>query len=86
MRFEGNFSADPNGIESFVNKEDFGRQGIVIDTEKNSIDHIYLNPLNNTDGCRFQLIGPSPPELYFRMDNAHKDRYNLTSVVLVGSC
>jgi hypothetical protein len=70
-RLEGNFSADPEGIESFVNLGEFSSQGIPI-YSKSCVDHIYFSDDNP---------GSSPVSgmpSWFRIDNSHLAKYNLT--------
>ncbi|MEK6917713.1 MAG: hypothetical protein AABW51_02085 [Nanoarchaeota archaeon] len=76
MRLEGNFSANPNGIESFVIKEALIQQGVSVDTYKDSLDYIYFDPSNNPYKC----YPTTPPESYFRIDLQHLAKYNLTSL------
>jgi hypothetical protein len=74
MRFEGNFSADVNGIESFVIKEDLRRESVPIDESKVSLDYIYFNPSSIAIRCYPTTL----PEDYFKIDMQHTTKYNLT--------
>ncbi len=78
MRLEGNFSASPDGIESFVIKEDLKKQGVVTNDNKISLDYIYFDPSNIDLNCLIL----DPPESYFAIDLPHVTRYNLTSELI----
>ena len=76
MRLEGNFSASPDGIESFVIKEDLKKQGVVTNDNKDSKDYIYFDTSNFGLGCYIL----NPPESYFVAGLSDGQRYNLTSL------
>lgn len=71
MRFEGNFSSSPQGIESFINKQKLSSQSIPVYQERSDIDHIYWGPAP-VDG---EVVAGMQP--WFRIDTAHKNRYQL---------
>lgn len=71
MRFEGNFSSSPQGIESFLNKQKLSSQGIPVYQERSDIDYIYWGPAP-VDG---EVVAGMQP--WFRIDTAHKSRYGL---------
>ena len=71
MRFEGNLSSSPYGIESFVNKQRLSAQGISVYQERSDIDYIYWGQ-NPVDG---EVVAGMQP--WFRIDTSHKARYGL---------
>lgn len=71
MRFEGNLSSSPYGIESFINKQKLTTQGILVYQERSNIDYIYWGG-NPVDG---ETVAGMQP--WFRIDTAHKARYQL---------
>lgn len=74
MRFEGNLSASPYGIESLVNIVDFSRQSIPI-FDKSVIDYEYFDDSydESDDKCNFEGM-PS----WFRIDANRRESYNLS--------
>ncbi len=69
-RMTGDFSSDPNGIESFVNALELSSQGILPE-DKSLVDHIYFS-------------GSNPPwttvpgmQAWFKIDDGHKSRYQI---------
>jgi len=66
-RLEGNFSADINGIESFVKSSD-----VPFIQDKSLIDYIYFSTNNPTHSS---LAGM---QSWFEIDDAHKPRYSIT--------
>lgn len=74
-RLSGNFSADINGIESFVDLTQLSQQGIST-KDKSCIDYIYFSENNPTS---FNIQGmPS----WFKIDSAHLSFYNVSSLTL----
>ena len=73
-RLEGNFSADPNGVESIVYPQTLTDAGISIFFEKSLIDYIYFDNTNNPPSTDIFEV----PDL--RIDNTHCPAYNLTSL------
>jgi len=75
-RLEGNMSADPNGIESFVDTR-LLPSNIVNEYDpastKSVIDYIYFDKTNPTSGSAVSGM-PS----VFRIDNAHRAKYQLS--------
>lgn len=69
-RLEGDLSADPNGIESFVNLGEFSAQGLPIKT-KSCIDYIYFSSNNPS----YSSVAGMPN--WFYIDDAHKTKYGL---------
>lgn len=73
MRFVGNLSPSPFGIESFVDLQDFSNQDIDL-KDKSIIDYEYFNDdYNGTDKCNFVNMTS-----WFRIDNTRLIDYNLT--------
>ncbi|MEM3113484.1 MAG: hypothetical protein QXI33_03635 [Candidatus Pacearchaeota archaeon] len=70
-RLEGDLSASPYGIESLVDLSALSQQGLPTQT-KSVVDHIYFNSTNNPSSS--QIAGMPT---WFRLDNAHKPKYNL---------
>ena len=66
-RLTGNFSADVNGIESFVRPSDVGEFNIY----KTCIDHLYFS--TDTSGDQ---VSPSMPS-WFKIDDGHRARYGV---------
>lgn len=74
-RLSGNFSADSNGIESFVKISDLAQQGLPT-FEKSAVDYIYFSSSNPE---AHQVSGmPS----WFRLDRDHLSFYNATSLAI----
>ncbi len=72
-RLKGDLSADENGIESFVNLNEFSREGIPI-KEKSSIDYIYFSSNNPP----YQTVSGMPS--WFKIDSQdnHLIKYNIS--------
>ena len=76
MRFEGNFSPSPYGIESLIDITALDAP----DPDKSVVDHVYFDTTNPTVYCNVSGGVPS----WFKIDIDHYDFYeidNLTSVV-----
>lgn len=71
MRFEGNLSASPMGIESMVNLDRFQRQSIAV-RNKTLVDYIYFSDDTTSDYCDVQNM----PE-WFRLDQSHSELYEV---------
>ena len=71
MRLEGNFSADPNGIESFVIRPALSQQGLPT-KEKSCIDYIYFS---STSPSYSSVSGVY--ESWFRIDDGHRIKYEV---------
>jgi len=70
MRFEGNLSASPYGIESMVNLQTLQDQGLAV-KQKSVIDYVYWGSSNTTD---YRVTGtPS----WFYIDSGHVARYQV---------
>lgn len=76
MRFEGNLSASPFGIESMVNTLDLARQGIAVDPSRSVVDYIYWGEGVTSDRCSVQNM---PSE--FRIDEGHEEVYEVDEVL-----
>lgn len=73
-RMEGDFSADPNGIESLVNVDDLSDQGLTPKT-KSVVDYIYFGTSNPTS---YQIEDmPS----WFRLDDLSNNEGNSSHLV-----
>lgn len=72
-RFEGNFSADENGIESFVNVPDMSSQNMETE-DKTVIDYIYFS--NNEPG-HYTVSGL--PD-WVRIDESHLEKYQVENL------
>ncbi|MBI2045137.1 hypothetical protein HYT23_03700 [Candidatus Pacearchaeota archaeon] len=70
-RLEGDFSPDPNGIESFVDVAKLVQQGISPE-DKSVIDHIYFSG-NNPVATQVDSSLPN----WFKLDDEHKKRYQI---------
>lgn len=79
MRFEGNLSADSNGIESLV---DIGflqdQDDIVIDSTRSVVDYIYFGNQTTNNKCSVQNM-PS----WFRIDENHINDYEINELSYV---
>ena len=75
-RLEGNLSADVNGIESFVNIEEFSNQGLSV-LEKSKIDYTYFS---NNDPAYFSVLGM---QSWFLIDNStgQLEKYNVSEIL-----
>ena len=89
MRFTGNFSASPQGIESIVSVPRLNSQGIVINSTYSVVDYLYFggtyggnNPL--AAACHIQNLLFSPD--WFQLDAAHLTLYNITGALTLGAC
>lgn len=72
-RFEGNFSADENGVESFVNLPDMDSQNIET-KEKAVIDYIYFS---NNDPSHYTISGlPN----WVKIDEGHLEKYQVENL------
>lgn len=71
MRFTGNLSGSPYGIESMVNPEDMSAQ-IGSYKQRSLIDYIYFGNQTTTDYCNFQNISN-----WFRLDDQHLELYEV---------
>ncbi len=69
-RLEGNFSADVNGVESFVDLQEFSDQGIST-RDKSVVDHVYFSIIDPAS-CRISGM-PS----WFKIDSEHLVVYNV---------
>lgn len=72
-RFEGDFSADENGIESFVNIPDMSSQNMETE-EKTVVDYIYFS--NNESG--YSTISGLPD--WVRIDENHLEKYQVENL------
>jgi hypothetical protein len=71
MRLEGDLGPSPYGIESMVNLEKLGEQGLDVE-EKSVIDYIYFSG-NNPASLHVNKM----PD-WFMIDNARTDKYQVT--------
>ncbi|MCH7850433.1 MAG: hypothetical protein IH845_02210 [Nanoarchaeota archaeon] len=69
-RLEGDFSSDPNGIESLVNIQALSSAGIGV-VDKVIVDHIYFSSANPS-GSTYSGM-PS----WFKLDSGHEGTYGL---------
>lgn len=72
-RLSGDFSADKNGIESFVDISQLFQQGVSV-TTKSVVDYIYFS--SNTPSYYSVAGMPS----WFKIDDAHITKYNVTGL------
>ena len=77
MRFEGNISPDPNGIESIINVRVLSDQDIPVDLNKTKIDFMYFYNMTNDSICNIQNI---PINYYFIIPRNRIALYNITSL------
>lgn len=72
-RFEGNFSGDENGIESFVYMPDMSSQNLEIE-DKSVIDGVYFS---NNDPSHYTISGlPS----WVKIDENHLEKYQVENL------
>jgi len=71
-RLEGKTTPDANGIESFVDLEEFSKQGLQT-KDKSAVDHVYFSS-DNPQASNVQGM-PS----WFRLDAVHMTKYNATA-------
>ncbi|MBN2368320.1 hypothetical protein JXC34_04835 [Candidatus Woesearchaeota archaeon] len=74
MRFTGNFSASPYGIESMINLEKLSAQSIPIKS-RSVIDYIYFGSGGTTDYCTVQDM-----PTWFRIDSGNLAFYEVTGL------
>jgi len=74
-RFEGNFSANKNGIESFVNVLELSSQGLNV-KEKSSIDYIYFSANNPP---YHQISGL---DSWIKIDENHLTKYQVENLTI----
>lgn len=67
-RLEGNFSANPNGVESLVNIQILNDKGVNVN-DKVVVDHIYFSTANPSGST------PSGMPSWFELDSAHESFY-----------
>ena len=73
QRFEGDLSANSNGIESLVNLQKLSNQGVSIEA-KSAVDHIYFS---TNDPTKYNIQGmPS----WFYLDDAHLSTYQASNI------
>lgn len=76
MRFEGNFSDSPYGVESIVNIDLLEKQeDIDVDYTKTVIDYLYFGNQTTNDRCNVEDM-PS----WFRIDVPHLDDYEVDEI------
>lgn len=86
MRFEGNFSPDPNGIESLVNLQVLADQGWVIGCNDISVvDYLYFNETETDVWCNIQNM-IFTPDNWFILDTGHVDTYQINGTLEHGAC
>ena len=73
QRFEGDFSADANGIESLVNLDTLSSLGIGVQ-QKSVVDHIYFSANNPCSS----IVTPSGMPSWFRLDAGHDEFYEVS--------
>jgi len=73
MRLSGNFSANPEGIESMVYLQEFIQQGLSIQ-ERSDIDHLYFSNITHT-AQKVTNVTDTPGWEWFRLDNDTAVRY-----------
>lgn len=69
-RLQGNFSSDPNGIETFVDTDEFAAEGLTIYPSSSVVDYLYF--LTQPSGS---VVSGMPNQ--FKIDDAHKSRYQI---------
>ena len=69
-RLEGDFTSDPNGIETFVDTYEIQLQGYPIKSTMSVVDHIYF-----TDADTGSTVSGMPSG--FRIDEGHKPFYQI---------
>lgn len=86
MRFENNLSPDENGIESLVNLQALGDQGMQIDDNNLSVvDYIYFRETDTDNYCDIQNM-IFPPEDWFTLDRAHSEIYQINTTLEHTNC
>ncbi len=75
MRFSGNFSDNPNGIESFVDLDLLQSQDIDIDTELSVVDYLYFGNTTTNLNCEIDTM----PD-WFKIDDAHINDYEINQL------
>jgi hypothetical protein len=83
MRFSGNTSDSPYGIESFVDTEELDAQGLSVDQTLSVIDYQYFTNIT-ADAC--DLEGEPPVPQRIRLDDASLDIYGLRTTLNWTSC
>lgn len=68
MRLQGNYSASPYGIESFVNLDDLDAQGFIIDNSKSIVDYNYFGNITTNNYCTSK---GNPLPTWFKLDEDH---------------
>lgn len=77
MRFSGNLSPSPYGIESMVNFDDLDLQNI-LPLQRSVIDYIYFGNASTTDYCN--ITGTPPLPDWFRIDNSSISFYGIDAL------
>lgn len=73
MRFEGDLSSSPYGIESMVNIEELEDQGIG-GISKTTLDYLYWGTTGTTD---YQVTGMP---IWYYIDSGHETKYQVTGL------
>ena len=68
-KLQGNYTADPYGVESLVNIQNFSSQGITV-KDKSIVDHVYFSA-SSPANCQISGM-PS----WFKLDNVHQKFYS----------
>jgi len=74
-RLEGSVSADPNGIESFVNIPEISQQGITT-YEKTTMDYIYFS----TNNPPYYSVSGMPAWFYIDNEDDHLNKYQVSGL------
>lgn len=74
MRFEGDFSSSPYGIESMINLEELDNVGLPV-YERSSVDYVYWG----SEASGYRILGM--PE-WFRLDENHLEKYQTEDLVI----
>jgi len=83
MRFMGNNSPDPNGIESIVNISKLALQGLPYYETRVKVDYIYFNNLGTDTVCNVQNI---PASAYFIVPSNRKNLYQIANLTSNTTC
>lgn len=75
-RLEGNFSADENGIESFVEIPELSQQGLPVST-KSVVDYIYFSSDNPT----YYSVSGMPSWFKIDSEDNHTTKYNVGGLI-----
>ncbi|MDD9952776.1 MAG: hypothetical protein OXR66_00400 [Candidatus Woesearchaeota archaeon] len=81
MRLQGNLSASPHGIESFIDAVEFDNQGLTVTITRSHVDWLYFGSTISDDICNIQTMPGT-----FKLDTEHLDTYQINGTLNYTTC